>query len=511
MSHRSDALAGRPIVIGAGLAGLSAALHLAPERPVVLAKALLGSGAASGEAQGGIAAAVGCDDDPGLHAVDTIAAGDGLCDPATVAAITAAGPRAIEALVRLGVPFDRGAGGALLLGLEAAHRRRRIVHAAGDGSGRAILGAMIAAVRRAPAITVLEETEARCLVLGDGAIAGVAAVGPEGALLLPTSRVVIATGGLGALYGHTTNPAGSFGHGLALAAAVGAALVDMEFVQFHPTALDAGRDPMPLVSEAVRGEGAALIDETGARFTDELQSRDVVARAVWRHMSAGHRIFVDARGALGARFAARFPGIDALCRASGVDPATMPIPVRPAAHYHMGGIAVDLAGRSSVDGLWACGEAAATGLHGANRLASNSLLEAVVCGQWIAESVAAAPARPLRPLPPVALPAAPDAAPVRAIMDESVGVVRDAVSLRKGIAALLPLAQEGGPVAAPAAVALMIAVAAFLRRESRGGHWRCDFPAPRAAAARRRSLWIAETLVLAREIAVGDAVRAAGG
>jgi L-aspartate oxidase len=509
LAYDSQALAGRPVIIGAGLAGLITALHLAPEKVVVLSKAPLGTDAASDKAQGGVAAAVGQDDDPSLHAADTIAAGDGLSDRAVVDRITAAGASAIDALIGLGVRFDRGGDGRLALGLEAAHGRRRIVHAAGDGTGHVILQAVIEAVRRTPSITVLEEVEARRLVLRDEAIAGVAAVGPEGALLLPTSRVVIASGGLGYLYCHTTNPTGSFGHGLALAAAAGAELADMEFVQFHPTALDTGRDPMPLVSEAVRGEGAVLIDEAGARFTDELQPRDIVSRAVWAHLAAGHRVFLDARAVLGARFAQRFPAIDKLCRQSTIDPATMPIPVRPAAHYHMGGIAVDNAGRSSVAGLWACGEAAATGLHGANRLASNSLLEAVVCGRWVADSVAAAPAGAPRALPPVALPSSPDPLPLRDIMDAKVGVVRDAASLREAIAAFLPLVDAGGATAQPATVALMVAVAAYLRRESRGGHWRSDFPTTVASEATRRNLRLGEALAVAREIVDGAAPRAA--
>ncbi|HEY3918192.1 MAG TPA: L-aspartate oxidase [Stellaceae bacterium] len=509
MAYDVNALGGRPVIIGAGLAGLITALHLAPAPVVVLSKGPLGSDAASDKAQGGVAAAVGQDDDPSLHAADTIAAGDGLNDPTVVAQITKAGASAIDTLTRLGVRFDHGADGRLALGLEAAHGRRRIVHAAGDGTGHAILRAVIEAVRRTPSIAVLEEVEARRLILRDDVIVGIAAIGKGGALLLPTDRVVIATGGLGYLYRHTTNPTGSFGQGLALAAAAGAELADMEFVQFHPTALDTGLDPMPLVSEAVRGEGAVLIDETSARFTDELQPRDVVSRAVWRHLAAGRRVFLDARSVLGARFAARFPGIDRLCRQSGIDPATMPIPVRPAAHYHMGGIAVDHAGRSSVPGLWACGEAAATGLHGANRLASNSLLEAVVCGNWVAESIAVSPARAKRSLPPIALPPAPDPTPLRAIMEEKVGLERDAASLKAAVATLLPLAEEGA-AAHPAMVGLMVAVAAYLRRESRGGHWRSDFPETVPGEARRRSLRLGEALALAREI-VDEPLRATGG
>jgi L-aspartate oxidase len=314
---------------------------------------------------------------------------------------------------------------------------------------------------------------------------------------------VIATGGIGGLYRHTTNPLGALGQGVALAARAGALLADMEFVQFHPTALDVGLDPMPLVSEAVRGEGAVLVDETGARFTDELQPRDQVSRAVWRHQADGHRVFLDARSALGGRFAERFPAIAARCRAAGVDPAREPIPVRPAAHYHMGGIAVDAAGRSSVAGLWACGEAAATGLHGANRLASNSLLEAAACARWVAGSVAGAPARRL-PLPSLpALPPAAAAGAVRQIMSAGLGVLRDRAGLSKAIAALRPLAFADGAAADAAAVGLVIAVAALAREESRGGHWRSDFPFRASGAARRSKLLLADALRVLADVAGG--------
>jgi len=493
----------RPVVVGAGLAGLMTALHLAPEPVVVLARTPLGSGIASAFAQGGIAAALGDDDDPFLHAADTVAAGDGLADPDVVERITAAAPAAIEELVRRGVVFDRGADGRFLLGLEAAHCRRRIVHAGGDRTGGEIMRALVEAVRRTPSITVLEGVEARRLLVVEGRIAGVLAAGASGPLTLAASRVVIATGGIGGLYRHTTNPLGALGQGVALAARAGALLADMEFVQFHPTALDVGLDPMPLVSEAVRGEGAVLVDETGARFTDELQPRDQVSRAVWRHQAEGHRVFLDARSALGGRFAERFPAIAARCRAAGVDPAREPIPVRPAAHYHMGGIAVDAAGRSSVAGLWACGEAAATGLHGANRLASNSLLEAAACARWVAGSVAGAPERRL-PLPSLpALPPAAAAGAVRQIMSAGLGVLRDRAGLSKAIAALRPLAFAGGAAADAAAVGLVIAVAALAREESRGGHWRSDFPFRASGAARRSKLRLSDALRVLAEVAGG--------
>src|SRR6266851_3314398 len=466
-------LAGAPVIIGGGLAGLMTALRLAPQPVILLAKTPLAEGAASAWAQGGVAAAVGEGDDPALHAADTLAAGDGLSDPAVAARIVAAAPDAIARLERFGVAFDRDARGRFELGLEAAHGRRRIVHVTGDGTGAAIMRALVAAVAATPSITIVEGLEARRLLVDDRGIAGVLAAGPWSACLLPTRRVVLATGGLGGLYAQTTNPLGAIGQGVALAARAGAALADMEFVQFHPTALAVGLDPMPLVSEAVRGEGAVLVDEAGTRFMAglgraELEPRDVVSRAVSAHITAGHRVFLDARQSLGADFARHFPGITARCRAAGIDPAIQPIPVRPAVHYHMGGIAVDAEGRSTVDGLWACGEVAATGLHGANRLASNSLLEAVVMAGFVADSIAGTKAGPLRGL-----------------ANETLGVVRERTGLEATVARLEPLAFRGGAAADPALVALLIATAALAREESRGGHWRADFPHPSPAWARR--------------------------
>ena len=480
----------QPVIVGDGLAGLMTALLLAPRPVVLLARASLGSGAASCLSQGGVAAALGDDDRPSLHAADTCAAGDGLTDPMVAARIVAAGPAAIARLAQLGVAFDRDATGRLALGLEAAHSRRRIVHAGGDGTGAEIMRALLAAVRATPSITVIEDLQARRLLADDWGVAGVLAAGRSGACLLPTRIVVLATGGLGGLFRHTTNPLGAIGHGVALAARAGAAIADMEFVQFHPTALDIGRDPMPLVSEAVRGEGALLVDETGRRFLAgkgraELEPRDVVARAVAGHLADGHRVFLDARAALGGDFARRFPGITARCRESGIDPATQPIPVRPAAHYQMGGIAVDDEGRSTVDGLWACGEVAASGLHGANRLASNSLLEAAVMAQIVARDVAGtATARPVAPRP-AALPPPPDASSIRDLVSEALGVVRERASLEGAIDRLQDVAFDGSTAADPALVALLMASAALARTESRGGHWRRDFPQTSPAWAYR--------------------------
>uniref|UniRef100_UPI0037835317 FAD-binding protein n=1 Tax=Methylocella sp. TaxID=1978226 RepID=UPI0037835317 len=349
--------------------------------------------------------------------------------------------------------------------------------------------------------------EARRLIIEDGAVAGVVAEADGAPLVIAASHVVIATGGVGGLYQYGTNPAGSFGQGLALAARAGAEMADLEFVQFHPTALDGPGFPLKLVSETVRGEGAILVDDRGRRFMEhapgrELAPRDVVARAVFRELSAGRRVFLDARASIGAAFDEKFPAITQFCRAMGVDPARDLIPIRPAAHYHMGGIRVDLAGRSSVEGLWACGEAACTGLHGANRLASNSLLEAVVCGGFVAESVAAAtPLRLRRPRAEAqALPPPRDPSRVREIMTRHVGVLRDGAGLREAAGALLALARADAAAGDPATVGLMIAVAALRRQESRGAHARLDHPGP-AASARRSTLRLDEAVAAAESFA----------
>ncbi|MDX6750896.1 L-aspartate oxidase [Geminicoccaceae bacterium 1502E] len=501
-------LGGRPLVVGGGLAGLVTALCLAPEPVVLLSRAPLGQEASSPLAQGGMAAALGPDDDPALHAADTVAAGDGLCEAAAVGRITGEAPSAIARLEELGAVFDRAPDGAIALGLEAAHARRRIVHAAGDATGRELVRALVAAVRKTPSIEVMEGLELRRLLVEDGAVAGALAVGQGGAVQLATRRIVLATGGLGGLFADTTNPLGCFGQGLALAARAGAVLADPEFVQFHPTALDGPHRPMRLVSEAVRGEGAVLVDQAGRRFLAdmpgaELAPRDEVARGVWRHLAAGNRVFLDATQCLGAGFARRFPGIAAICREAGLDPAREPVPVRPAAHYHMGGIAVDAEGRSSVPGLWACGETASTGLHGANRLASNSLTEAVVCGRTVAASVAAAGAgAPRRGPAPLlaAVPPQPDPVSVRPVVSQALGVLRDGPSLGRAVAKLLPLATGEGAAADPATVALMMAVAAHRREESRGAHCRTDFP-EHAPVARRSLLTLAEALDVASRLA----------
>jgi L-aspartate oxidase len=510
MSADLPALAGRPVIIGGGAAGLMTALQLAPEPVVLLSKSPLGAEASSLWAQGGLAAAMGRDDDPALHLADTIAAGAGLCDEPVARRIVEAAPAAVEHLAKLGVAFDRRPDGGWRLGLEAAHSRKRIVHATGDGTGREIMRALIAAVRLCPSVTVLEGFEARRLILENNAVRGVLAASERGPATIATDRVVIATGGIGGLFLDSTNPAGCFGQGIALAAHAGARLSDLEFIQFHPTAFDGPSRPMPLLTEAIRGDGATLIDETGQRFMAdqagaELAARDIVARAVWRRRAEGHRVFLDARTHPGKEFSARYPVISAFCKMAGIDPAVDPIPVRPAVHYHMGGIAVDAEGRSTIGGLWACGEVARTGLHGANRLASNSLMEAIVCADWVAASVRKASRGPpktradLKPLP------APDPSIVRPMMSQGLGVLRDGHAIERLVRNLYPIANNHGPASDPALVGLMIAVSAYRRRESRGGHHRTDFP-DILPAATPSSIRLSDALDAAREIIETEAM-----
>ena len=494
--------ADRVVVVGAGVAGLSVALRLAP-RPVTLVTAQpLGLGTATGWAQGGIAAAIGADDAPELHAADTLAAGAGLSERDVARRVAAEGPRLIDWLVTLGVPFDRSGDGALALGLEAAHGRRRIVRSGGDATGARVLEALVRAVQAAPSVEVVTARVTDLLQDGAGAVAGVVCERDGASFRIPARAVVLATGGVGALYASTTNPRGATGRGLALAARAGAALRDMEFVQFHPTAIAAGADPMPLATEALRGEGARLVDERGAPVMagvdgGDLAPRDVVARGIFQALARGRTVFLDTRGALGDRMAARFPTVAALCAQAGIDPARQAIPVRPAAHYHMGGVAVDAAGASTVPGLYACGEVASTGLHGANRLASNSLLEALAFAGFIADGLDSVPAGAVRPSAPQAR-AGSDLAAIRALMETRVGVVRDAEGLRAAVAALAP---RSGTCDA-ALTALLIAQGALARTESRGAHWRSDLPSQGPA---RHS----ETTLGALERAVADTVPAA--
>jgi L-aspartate oxidase len=399
------------------------------------------------------------------------------------------------------VPFDRDLEGHYILSKEAAHSEKRVVRVSGDKAGAAIMQALIAAVRKTPSIRVLEGYEADDLIAKNCRIEGVrlirpAALGNGSYAFVPASAVVLATGGVGALFALTTNPSYAKGEALAMAARAGAVIADPEFVQFHPTAIDAGIDPAPLATEALRGEGATLVNSKGERFMKaidprgELAPRDVVARAVYAELNAGRGVYLDCHQAIGERFETEFPTVWGHCRKAGIDPSTELIPVAPAEHYHMGGIATDARGRTSLAGLWAVGEVASTGLHGANRLASNSLLEAVVFGARVASDI-----RGFIPhdrvghfVQPKRISGTRAADPasrrmaleqLRGIMTKYVGVVRSAHGLKSALAALnaLEAGAAGDSVLSNMILtARLITAAALMRKESRGGHYRVDYP-----------------------------------
>ncbi len=480
----------KAIIVGSGVAGLTTALTLGD--CIVITKSELGEGSSTW-AQGGIAAAVGRGDDSELHAADTVAVAAGLSDPEVARAVTAAAPERIEWLLQLGARFDRRSDGALILGREAGHGQHRIIHANGDATGAELMRTLRTAVRRRHDIEVLEHTWVVDLVRQGDAVAGVAIIDAEGArnvLLAPA--VVLATGGIGRLYSATTNPEEVTGDGLGMAIRAGARIADPEFVQFHPTALRSTLDPMPLLTEALRGAGAQLVDDTGHRYMvdehpdAELAPRDVVARANWRRLQEGRDVYLDATH-LGESFPERFPTVFSSAIDAGIDPRDEWLPVSPAAHYHMGGIDVDDSGRASLDGLYVCGEAAATGLHGANRLASNSLLEGLVFGAKVASAIQA-DGRTLTDerfrMPVSAQRVGLDddreaIAAIRRLMWDHVGVMRTGAGLQRALAELAVLAARAGRSAAGrnmAAAAELVATTALAREESRGGHYRLDFP-----------------------------------
>lgn len=469
------------LIIGAGIAGLWTALKLAPQPVILLTGSPLGTGAATGWAQGGVAVSASPPDSIDSHTNDTVSAGAGLSHHQPAHALASSIHTEIQALRDMGVPFEIDASGALSMALEAAHSFPRIAHISGDQAGALILDILISAVSRATHIDIRDSWRATALIpSGDGGCTGVIARDSNGNRhTMLAEKIVLAMGGYGGLFADTTSPRGATGQAIAMAARLGAGIRNPEFVQFHPTAIQTGADPLPLATEALRGEGATLVDGMGNAITagQDLAARDVVARAVHRAVQTGKKVFLDARDAVGCEFPNAFPGVFASCMAAGIDPRIQPIPVVAAAHYTMGGVATDLNGRTTLYGLWAVGECANNGLHGANRLASNSLAEGLVFGHRAAIAISQARPRSVHPLPahePVTLP------PIvlqglRRAMSDLAGVVRSEASLRELLCRLDRLATRFGD-ANEIRTATMVADAALDRQESRGAHYREDYP-----------------------------------
>jgi L-aspartate oxidase len=467
------------VVVGSGLAGIYTALRLADRGGVLVVTKTQLRVSNSAWAQGGIAAALDQDDAPALHAEDTLRAGRGLCRRSAVEVLVQDAPARIAELMELGVPFDLGPDGRLLLGQEGGHGRRRIVHARGAATGEAVVAALLPHLVGHPAVTVWEGARVVGLLVDGEACHGVRVVTDRGAVDVLARATVLATGGCAGLYARTTNPPSTTGDGIALAYLAGAAVADMEFVQFHPTAFALG-EPAFLLSEALRGEGAQLWNSRGERFmakydpAGELAPRDVVARAITAEMEATGSDHVFLRlDAVPPEALAHFSGLFESLRARGFDPTAAPIPVAPAAHYCMGGVAVDLDGATSIRRLYACGEVSCTGVHGANRLASNSLLECLVYGHRAADAAADEGPRPVGVPTLASLPSLGEAErrDLGACLVRTAGIVRREALLQEGLERVAEL-----PPSLERVVAELILTGALARRESRGSHFRADYP-----------------------------------
>ncbi len=512
----------RVVIVGAGIGALFAALELAPVPVLVISPEPVGSGASSAWAQGGVAAAMDAADSPEAHAADTMAAGAGTVDEAAARYVTDRAREVILRLTAMGAPFDRDALGRYVMSREAAHRWARVVRIRGDRAGRGIMDMLISAVRVTPSIQILEDALVSEVETLNGAVTAVGlerASRPSGLVLLRARRFLFAGGGSAGLYAVTTNPPRIRGQVIGAAARAGAVIADAEFVQFHPTALDVGLDPAPLATEALRGEGAVLINRSGERFMQalhpdaELAPRDIVARAIFAEWIAGNRPMLDTRHKPGHDVLSRFPTFAEACLRAGIDPVSEPVPVAAAAHYHMGGIATDLRGRASLGNLWVCGEAASTGLHGANRLASNGVLEALVMARTCAADIALSlPEHPAGPVPEASIAfedggcEAPEALimELRREMTLNVGVRRTASGLASALRRIARIEAEAGgsrPILNMTATATLVAAAALMRKESRGGHFRIDFPASDPRQAHRRRLTLAQALDMRRQFA----------
>lgn len=516
------------VIVGSGIGGLVCALSMAPKSVTVITKTRDLEGGSSLWAQGGIAAAVGAGDSPEAHARDTVSAGAGLSDFDRVRQLTEEGVACLQWLIEEGIPFDRDLDGALTLGKEAAHQFPRIVHAGGDATGHVLMRSLIERVTGTPSIDVIDDTFVYDLIVQDGQVSGLLTFNDaDGWVFHRAPVIVLATGGIGMAWMQTTNPVEATGDGLAMAGRAGAKLADLEFVQFHPTALavesaDDGAS-LPLLTEALRGAGASLLDKSGERFMlaehpdAELAPRDVVARAIHKRTRSGQGVFLDLRSVLAGEHEESFPTAVRFAEQAGFDPLKETLPVTPASHYHMGGVQVDQHGRTSIEGLWACGEVATTGIHGANRLASNSLLEALVFARRVAADM-----KTHRTVEPglQEIPAVPVISTgekvgeivtaARGIMSRQVGIVRTGDGLQSADEQLTYLHrclhELPGTETAPDAdsvrtwgearnillIARLVTHAALHRTESRGAHYRRDFCRPRAEWRRVQSLTVGQ-------------------
>ncbi len=498
-------------IIGAGGAGLRAAIAAAEANPnlnIALISKVYPMRSHTVAAEGGSAAVTQDHDSFDFHFQDTVSGGDWLCEQDVVDHFVHQCPTEMAQLELWGCPWSRKDDGSVNVRRFGGMKIERTWFAA-DKTGFHMLHTLFQTSLKYPQIKRFDEHFVLDILVDEGQVRGVVAINMmEGTRVqIRANAVVMATGGAGRVYRYNTNGGIVTGDGMGMAFRHGIPLRDMEFVQFHPTAMAVGADPMPLATEALRGEGAKLFNDRGERFMlevpgQELAPRDVVARAIFAEIAAGRHVVLDARLKDIER---RFPGVVALCRANGLDPALQPIPVRPAAHYHMGGIRVDELGRTSLEGLWACGEVASSGLHGANRLASNSLLEALAYAEWIAADIAGQDRRAGSPRAMIAgIRNSAARAEIRALMDRRVGVVRDAYELEGAVRRLDALASEGTDDLA--LVALMIASSALQREESRGGHFRADYPLTAANAAHSETT-LDQALRFAEELREAPIVR----